>query len=228
MSYGHLVHIRKLGLPSRRTLVVLGAGATRGASFVANEAHLHEPPLDADFFRLLSLSPAGRSQQAKALLQYVAKNHSAVLDVSMEAIFVEFQGSAEFYEQFNVGRGRIVREPQRTIEHFYRVLPAVMKHSVTAPCEFHQAIAANLESGEELPVINFNYDCLIDSALQARGGRRWRPESGYGVEVTAGADAWKQWGGGPDESEPIMLLKLHGSLNWDVGSDSSVALEEPL
>jgi hypothetical protein len=96
MAYGGLVRITRLGLPARRTLVVLGAGATRGASFVASDAQLHVPPLDADFFRLLSRSPAGRSQQARALLQYVAKNHSAVLDVSMEAIFVELQGSAEF------------------------------------------------------------------------------------------------------------------------------------
>ncbi|QEC50448.1 hypothetical protein FSW04_24590 [Baekduia soli] len=216
------MHIRNLGMPTRRTLVVLGAGATRGASFVGDSGQLHPPPLDADFFRLLSRSPAGRSQQARALLKYVAKNHSSVLDVSMEAIFVELQGSADFYEQFNIGRGRIVREPQRTIEHFYRVLPAVMKHSVTDSCAHHEAIAASLESGDA--IISFNYDCLIDRALKLKGARRWNPDSGYGLALNDGTDEWKQWGGGPDASEPIKLLKLHGSLNWEFDSTGAVSL----
>jgi hypothetical protein len=199
-------------MSSRPTLVVLGAGATRGASFVGTDRNLHPPPLDSDFFKLLSRSPAGRSQQARALLQYVRKNHSATLDASMEAIFIELEGSAQFYQQFNITRGRIVREPQRTIDHFYRVLPAVMRHSITRGCRFHRALASALESGDS--VISFNYDCVMDRALKSNGGRRWDPESGYGFPVANGADHWKDWGGGPDAREPIKLLKLHGSLNW--------------
>ena len=167
------MYIRALGMPRRRTLVVLGAGATRGASFVPDDGRLHPPPLDNDFFRLLSRSPAGKSAQARALLGYVRKNHSPTLDVSMEAIFVELEGSAEFYEQFNVSRGRIVRAPQRSISHFYKVLPTVLRHSVADGCEHHCALASALESGDA--VISFNYDCLIDGALKSDGGRRWNP-----------------------------------------------------
>jgi hypothetical protein len=223
--YRPLVEIRTLRMPSRPTLVVLGAGASRGASFVGGDGHLHMPPLDADFFKLLSRSPAGRSAQARALIEYVRKNHSPTLDVSMEAIFIELEGSAEFYEQFNITRGRIVREPRRTIEHFYRVLPAVMHHSITAACEFHQTLATALESGDA--VISFNYDCLMDEALKSNGGRRWNPESGYGFDISDGAEAWKQWGRGPDAKKPIKLLKLHGSLNWSRRGDTIRLLDTP-
>jgi hypothetical protein len=192
---------------------------------VEADGHLHAPPLDADFFRLLSRSRAGRSQQARALLQYVQRNHSPTLDVSMEAIFVELQGSAECYESFNIGRGRIVREPQRTIDHFYRVLPAVMRHSVTPPCEYHRALTSALESGDA--VISFNYDCLIDEALRSDGARRWNPQDGYGFEVAEGADDWKQWGSGPDARHPIRLLKLHGSLNWLVDGEAVQLIAAP-
>ena len=219
------VYIRSLRMPSRPTLVVLGAGATRGASFVRDEGHLHLPPLDADFFKLLSRSPAGRSQQARALIQYVQKNHSPTLDASMEAIFIELEGSAQFYKEFNISRGRIVREPQRTIDHFYRVLPAVMRHSIAAECDFHQTLVSALESGDA--VISFNYDCLIDQAMKTNGGRRWHPEDGYGFEVATGADSWQHWGSGPDAKKPIKLLKLHGSLNWDRHGDAMHLLDTP-
>jgi len=130
----------------------------------------------------------------------------------MEAIFVELQGSAEFYEQFNVGRGRIVREPQRTIEHFYRVLPAMLRHSVVGACEYHRLLATKLESGDA--VMSLNYDCLIDDALRDAGGRRWNPRFGYGFDATDGVEAWRNWGSGANAGTPIRLLKLHGSLNW--------------
>jgi hypothetical protein len=143
----------------------------------------------------------------------------------MEAIFIELEESAEFYEQFNITRGRIVRERQRTIDHFYRVLPAVMRHSIIAGCEFHQTLASTLESGDS--VISFNYDCLIDEALRSNGGRRWDPERGYGLDLSEGADFWKQWGGGPDAKKPIKLLKLHGSLNWDRTGETICLLDAP-
>lgn len=211
-------------MSSAPTLVILGAGATRGASFVG-ESNLHLPPLDADFFRLLQLSPAGRSQQARALLKYVRDNHSPTLDASMEAIFVELQGAAEFYEQFNVGRGRILREPQRTIDHFYSVLPAVMAQAIREDCSYHNVLAEKLEPKDA--VISLNYDCLMDEGLRGCAARRWNPREGYGLDVIEGADRWRVWGSGRTAHTPIRLLKLHGSLNWDVRDDGVALIGDP-
>jgi hypothetical protein len=100
-----------------------------------------------------------------------------------------------------------------------------MRHSIIAGCEFHQTLASTLESGDS--VISFNYDCLIDEALRSNGGRRWDPERGYGLDLSEGADFWKQWGGGPDAKKPIKLLKLHGSLNWDRTGETICLLDAP-
>ena len=50
---------------------------------------------------------------------------------------------------------------------------------------------------------------------------------GYGFDVAEGADEWKRWGGGPDARQPIHLLKLHGSLNWDPSGDTMKLLSAP-
>lgn len=211
----------QLQLGDTETLVVLGAGASRGASFVDPPRTLYKPPLDLDYFKLLAVSPAGRSAQARALLTYVRENYSATLDVSMEFVFVELQGAAEFYRDFNIDRGRISGRPQKTIEHFYKVLPQMLNCCITEECEFHNRLAAALQPKDA--VISFNYDCLMDVALKNYGGRRWDPSVGYGLRITRGASAWRNWGPGRTATTPIRLLKLHGSLNWR-GRDGSSLL----
>jgi hypothetical protein len=201
-----------LQLGETETLVILGAGATRGASFVRPLRTLYKPPLDMDYFKLLAVSPAGRSPQARALIQYVRDSYSATLDVSMEAVFVELQGASEFYRDFKIDRGRLMGRPQKTIGHFYKVLPQMLKHCVTEDCDYHARLAKALRPKDA--VVSLNYDCLIDSALKNHAGRRWDPAIGYGLRITRGAGAWRDWGPGATATTPIRLLKLHGSLNW--------------
>jgi hypothetical protein len=206
------VKCAQLQLGQTETLVVLGAGASRGASFVDPRHTLYKPPLDADYFKLLAVSPAGRSPQARALLKYVRENYSPTLDVSMEFVFVELQGTAEFYRDFKIDRGRLSGRPQRTIEHFYKVLPQMLSYSINSECEHHRKLANALQPRDA--VISLNYDCLMDSALRDCGGRKWDPAIGYGLRISLGAQAWRDWGPGRTASTPIRLLKLHGSLNW--------------
>jgi hypothetical protein len=74
-------------------------------------------------------------------------------------------------------------------------------------------LARRLRVGDA--VISLNYDCVIDRALATHAGFRFDPDrSGYGVGVADGAAAWKRSGPGKRPTGSILLLKLHGSLNW--------------
>lgn len=88
----------------------------------------------------------------------------------------------------------------------------------------HRALWRNEEAEDNLhrfvsklrpddTVITFNYDLLIDRALWR--SERWHPSSGYGVSF----QPTPHWKAGPRASQ-VLLLKLHGSLNWDVGGGS--------
>jgi len=58
-------------------------------------------------------------------------------------------------------------------------------------------------------------DCVMDRALATHAGFRFDPErNGYGVGVADGATAWRRSGRGRRPAGSILLLKLHGSLNW--------------
>jgi hypothetical protein len=67
----------------RAALIVLGAGATRGASFVADSCVLR-PPLDADFFLQLRASDFAQEHDGQALLEFVREEFGDS-DPSMEA-----------------------------------------------------------------------------------------------------------------------------------------------
>lgn len=59
--------------------------------------------------------------------------------------------------------------------------------------------------------VTFNYDDLLDEALFAAGS--WNPHWGYGFFCRSSADAVSDFSQGPAGSS-MLLLKLHGSLNW--------------
>jgi hypothetical protein len=68
--------------------------------------------------------------------------------------------------------------------------------------------------------ITFNYDDLFDAALAAvphrtkeRGSFRWTPDGGYGFACKPAEEGIIDVGYTMDET-PMLLLKLHGSLNW--------------
>src|SRR5882724_13504896 len=74
--------------------------------------------------------------------------------------------------------------------------------SVRSTPSLYAVFADRLLTGDA--VITFNYDVSLENALAAR--QRFRVVDGYGFEAN--------W----DEPEsPVMILKLHGSMNW-IGS----------
>jgi hypothetical protein len=206
------VEIPSIGAKERNTLVILGAGATRGASFVKSD-DLIAPPLDADFFQVLQMSATGRTPAGRTLIDHVRTVYGSALNVGLETVFNNLDAARVFHSTFNITKGRYLEEPKRLIDALRLVLPALLGESIHGECDFHAALANRLRVGDA--VVSLNYDCVIDTALREHAGFRFDPErGGYGVPVASGADAWRRSGRGKRALKSILLLKLHGSLNW--------------
>jgi hypothetical protein len=188
------MEIPSIGARERSTLVILGAGATRRASFVAGDA-LVPPPLDYDFFQVLQMSATGRTPSGRALIDHVRTVYGPALNIGLETVFDNLDAARVFHATFKIARGRHLEEPRRLIDALRVVLPELLGETVGDECEFHAALASRLRVGDA--VISLNYDCVMDRALADHAGFRFDPErGGYGVPVDSGADLWRRSGRG--------------------------------
>jgi len=207
-----------------KTLVILGAGASRAASF-ASENRSPLPPLDLDFFRQLQrLAP---SRPVDHLLAFVRSEFGARLNVSMEEFFSQAEYTDRFHTQLKVDRGRRTGRYKKALEAFYESIPLLFDKAVgDGRCEHHQRLARMLFTDDA--VISFNYDCIIDAALRDAARIRWDPgKEGYGFKVKAGAEQWRGRRGKGHPSRSVTLLKPHGSLNWTVKSNGVTLAAKP-
>jgi|GEM_PF-5616402 len=197
----------------REVVVILGAGATRGASF-GSASPVVRPPLDADFFLQLRASELGTSEDAQRLLQFLEDEFGDV-ELSMEAFYSQVHLHDQFVGDFPRGKGRRQRY-EWARRYFLRIIPSLFGLALAGQkCRWHNALAAALAPGDT--VITFNYDCLIDASLRDVAKRKWDPATGYGVEASGSLDAWTDHTGkGRFPVKRLSLLKLHGSMNWQV------------
>jgi SIR2-like domain len=159
------------------------------------------------------MSDTGRDWRARELLEHVRTVYGPGLNVGLETVFNNLDAARTFHKEFKIGKGRHLEEPTRLIDALRTVLPRLLGESISGDCEFHRALAERLYVNDA--VLSLNYDCVMDSALSKYAGFRFDPErGGYGVEVTSGAAYWRRSGRGKRARGSILLLKLHGSLNW--------------
>lgn len=76
------------------------------------------------------------------------------------------------------------------------------------PCSKHMKLAGSMEKGDA--VISFNYDILMDNAL--RNSNRLT-DNGYLVPFQRILDN-QEWKRPEEKMSDVVLLKLHGSMNW--------------
>ena len=82
------MNLAELGLGNPRSVVVLGAGASRGAAF-ASDGRV-APPLDADFFEQVRRMPEGSLMaRDRELLQYVGAEFGLGEDPTLETLFTQ-------------------------------------------------------------------------------------------------------------------------------------------
>lgn len=220
---------------SRRTLVILGAGATRGASFVDDTSPEPLPPLDLDFFQQIARMSPGKSSKSEAekLLNFAREEFGSEIGLSMEEFLSEIEYTDRFHREFNVDPGPAVKKHQKALGRFHKVLPELLSETCSRQCEYHANLAESLRTKD--CVISFNYDCLIDNAIKNNTLKRWDPaksaygaSGGYGFKPEDGSNHWKDHSSGKRVENTIRLLKLHGSMNWKREGENSISLVEDL
>jgi hypothetical protein len=91
-------------------------------------------------------------------------------------------------------------------------------------CKWHHALIDGTQRRDT--IISFNYDCLADHTLRAHGGGKWNAHYGYGFKLGShgtkldGHDFW-QPSKPATKNTTIKLLKLHGSLHFQVAEPSA-------
>ncbi len=200
------------------TVVVLGAGATRGASFVPSlEGTL--PPLDGDFFtQAQRLSRNKPEKLIKDLIKHTVKLFGENFSLTMEGFLTHVEHLSHVFEDYKLAGKPAKNRYQEMRSCFLQVLAAVLDEAIGREneCEFHEKLVGCLTSDDT--ILSFNYDWLIDSTLKRCGEDLWNPRIGYGVNAyrDSGCKFWAYHKGDaaeyPDES--VALLKMHGSMNW--------------
>lgn len=201
-----------------QTVVVLGAGASRGSS-CARTVGL-APPVDADFFAQAQRIPASKlTRRDRELFSFIRTEFGQGEFPTLEVFFTQIAAVDRFHHEFNI-RGRVSGQFGKHLHTLTSLIPRVFDEALGGRrCRWHERIAASLRASDA--IMSFNYDTLIDQALRDAGGKRWAPEVGYAFDVADGAQLWA----GPPAPgrrfrSTIRLLKPHGSLNWAVDAEA--------
>ncbi len=209
------------------TVVVLGAGASRGAEFVEKAQPLCEPPLNADFFTQLQRITTPRHQKTiTAVLADVLTLHGPDFDLTLEQYFTQIEAMLTIVRDSRGGTGKYtLAELQLMRSRLLEALSAVLEESAdvakqrspghATPCGYHAELVEALKPKDT--VISFNYDCVVDHALRTSATSKWSARYGYGFPNPARVEGHALWDADDpptQQSKTINLLKLHGSINW--------------
>jgi hypothetical protein len=198
-----------------RSTVILGAGASRGASFAEAPRQVF-PPLDADFFQQAQrLDEQLFKDHGREVIEFVRDEFGMTQPPTLETLFTQLQGFDQFLQHFYARRGRRPGRYKKQLANLLELIPLLFRSALAGEtCAWHDRIAYALRNGDT--VINFNYDVLMDEALSRLGAGRWKADCGYGLKLVDGVDAWSAAStpGAFPRKKFLRLLKPHGSLHW--------------
>jgi hypothetical protein len=216
-----------------QTCLVLGAGAT-----LANALHFHKrrmgghnPPLDFTFFEKVAALAITVPAELKTYADATAGGNPFITEAGhpplrmeefFKELFSDFQDAtrtsttALAYEQLVSLYTRVLRDTTDWIGDDNKTGGPVGR-----------LISDAAEVSDTLKIITFNHDLVIENEIvkRARLRRRWCIQQGYGDYSNALRFTKPSSSSGPlfrdhsascDHSKPIVVLKLHGSLNWYV------------
>jgi hypothetical protein len=209
---------------SGRAVVILGAGATRGEHRLpdAPGGSRPSPPLDRDFFNELQKVAGKDPDDIRVLLRRARELFGPGPDCSMEEFFTTVEFLERFAELADV-EGHWVNELRWKVAMtafrwgVVRLLDeaGIGGTSPGQPPHYHGHLARILE-GDDV-IVTFNYDTLIDRALRDAHRGAWSPGALAGINVKGDVQPWGVSAGG--EKPVVHLLKMHGSVNWEIKGD---------
>jgi hypothetical protein len=133
--------LRGVGLKrAERSTVILGAGASRGASF-ANESRQVLPPLDADFFQQAQrLDEQTFKSAGREVIKFIRDEFGATHPPTLEALFTQLQGFDQFLQQFYTRRGKKPGRYKRQLSNLLELIPLLFRAALSEQtCLWHDA-----------------------------------------------------------------------------------------
>jgi hypothetical protein len=195
------------------SVVVLGAGASRGVSYNPTSPVFSLPrtegpppipsPLDGDFFDLLQRVKPGPHDipAVRRVIQDVQRLPFEHWQ-SMERAFYTLQLRAYLGDKL---QGRTSGADERVIRNFARCVQVLLRNAHgQRTCLHHQALFQSLHSQDT--IISFNYDLVPERAIKSIAESR---------EIPFG-DWLYGFGSSKAMHDLPLILKLHGSSNWMV------------
>jgi len=202
-------------------VIIFGAGASRGGLSEQNVP----PPVDRDFFDIANqLLGHGTPKLAKRVLNDVWQLYGRTNGVGLETYYRDLETRAiigEFAKTANQPKDwrKRQKELEELIRRVYVHTTVDDTHASTVKpkvSEIHKNILKKLEPKDT--VITFNYDLIIEESFSS--AKLWNPVNGYGIQTSGKTQGWaKRWlseKSYENRDSKISLLKLHGSLNWEV------------
>ena len=214
-------------------LFVLGAGCTRGSSFVAEKKSPCLPPLDGDFFTQLQRVRNPKHQAGiDAVMHDVVDLFGHNFNVTMETVFSTLEHTIRMLELTGETRDFKKSDLKARRDRLVQAIAGVFEESLTEPmpdgrstvtpweCAFHKQLVQNQIAPQD-DIVTFNYDCVLDYALKTHGANKWDPRYGYGFHLGSkgsllkGDKYWSPLVPATKE-QTVHLFKLHGSLHFDI------------
>ena len=198
------------------------------------------PPLNADFFTQLQRVVGKHAPTAREVIKDVVGLFGANFSLTLEDYFSQLESMIDAARLTPRGVQSLTSSDLRQRrERLMRALAAVLEASTDeairtrAGCSRHDDLVAALQPRDT--VISFNYDCVIDDALRRSGDGKWSARYGYCFPqpsriVDAGVDHWSPKVPASSATQTIYLLKLHGSIGWQLPSepDGEIVLKRRL
>ena len=203
-----------------KSVLILGAGVTRAAA--GRTAMKNCPPLDADYFKIARLNAKSQTKSIQDDLFDHVGEYSDILCQSLESatsyIYLKTL-DANKNDRINktfVGHLLLLQEVLARTTNQLSVHPRSLIY------RFLLNELAHVEKPEDMTIVTFNYDILLERALRSLADTRpgvFSFPGCYRLKDLTSSDARSVTGESDLATKDLAatgvpVLKLHGSLNW--------------